>query len=39
MEHFLRQNNAVDIYAEYFTKMDIVYSSEPDTLRIANVFR
>ena len=39
MEHYLRQNNAVNIYGEYFTKMDIIYRTEPEALKIANVFR
>jgi len=39
MEHYLRQNNAVNIYGEYFAKMDIIYTTEPESLKIVNVFK
>jgi len=39
MEHYLYQNNAVNIYGEYFTDMDIIHHTEPEALKIANVFR
>lgn len=39
MEHTIRQNNAVDIYEEYFN--DIVEDScvEPPSAKTINVFR
>jgi len=39
MEEYLRQNNAINIYGEYFTKMDIINRTEPEALKIANIFR
>jgi len=39
MDHYLKQNSAVNIYGEYFTKMDIIYSTEPEALKVANVLR
>ena len=39
MEHCIKQNNAIDIYEEYFAKIDIDTSGEPPSAKTINVFR
>lgn len=40
MEHCIRQNNAVDIYQEYFKdKEEVEESHEPPSAKTINVFR
>lgn len=39
MEHCIKQNNAIDIYEEYFAEIDIDTSGEPPSAKTINVFR
>ena len=39
MEHYLKQNNAVDIYEEYFTQVESLLGDEPPTARTINILR
>ncbi|XP_062507581.1 dynein axonemal intermediate chain 2-like, partial [Corticium candelabrum] len=39
MEHCIKQNNAVDIYEEYFEGLNDVVSNEPPSAKTINVFR
>ena len=39
MEHCIRQNNAVDIYEEYFDKVEAVENDEAPSAKTINVFR
>ena len=39
MEHCVRQNNAIDIYEEYFDDIDTDMSEEPPSAKTINVFR
>lgn len=39
MEHTIKQNNAVDIYEEYFDDMAEDGSVEPPSAKTINVFR
>ncbi|XP_065826418.1 dynein axonemal intermediate chain 2-like isoform X2 [Oscarella lobularis] len=39
MEHCIKQNNAVDIYEEYFQGINTVVSNEPPEAKTINVFR
>ena len=39
MEHFLKQNNAVDIYEEYFSGMPNLLTDEPPSTRTISILR
>ena len=39
MEHCIKQNNAIDIYEEYFENMEIETADEPPSAKTINVFR
>ena len=39
LEHMLRQNNAIDIYEEYFTGDAVDHSGEPPSAKTLTVFR
>ena len=39
MEHTIQQNNAIDIYEEYFIDSNLDSSSEPPSAKTINVFR
>ena len=39
MEHCIKQNNAIDIYEEYFAEVEIDDSGEPPSAKTINVFR
>ncbi|KAL3314149.1 Dynein intermediate chain 2, axonemal [Cichlidogyrus casuarinus] len=39
MEHFIKQNNAVDIYEPYFEDADMIEAEETPSAKIVNVFR
>ena len=39
MEHCIRQNNAIDIYEEYFVDIDVDAVDEPPSAKTINVFR
>ncbi|KAH9281265.1 Dynein intermediate chain 3, ciliary [Echinococcus granulosus] len=39
VEHCIKQNNALNIYEEYFNDIDYDASEEPPSARIVNVFR
>ncbi len=40
MEHYLRQNNAIDIYEEYFSNKETTkITSEPPSAKTLSVFR
>ena len=39
MEHCIRQNNAIDIYEEYFVDIDVDAIDEPPSAKTINVFR
>lgn len=39
MEHCIKQNNAVDIYEEYFAEAEIDSSSQSPFAKTVNVFR
>ncbi|CAH1794607.1 unnamed protein product [Owenia fusiformis] len=39
MEHCIRQNNAIDIYEEYFDDVEVDSTDEPPSAKTINVFR
>lgn len=39
MEHCIKQNNAIDIYEEYFSDIDVDTSGDPPSAKTINVFR
>ena len=39
MEHCIRQNNAIDIYEEYFEDVETDGIEEPPSAKTINVFR
>ena len=39
MEHCIKQNNAIDIYEEYFSEVDVDTSGDPPSAKTINVFR
>jgi len=39
MEHCIRQNNAIDIYEEYFEDIEIDMEDEAPSAKTINVFR
>jgi len=39
MENCIRQNNAIDIYEEYFSDIDVEISDEPPSAKTINVYR
>ena len=39
MEHCIKQNNAIDIYEEYFEDMEVEAADEPPSAKTINVFR
>ena len=39
MEHCIKQNNAIDIYEEYFEDVDADAADEPPSAKTINVFR
>ena len=39
MEHCIKQNNALDIYEEYFADIDTDTSGDPPSAKTINVFR
>ena len=39
MEHCIKQNNAIDIYQEYFADVDAEGADEPPSAKTINVFR
>ena len=39
MEHTIKQNNAIDIYEEYFGDVDAESSEEAPSAKTINVFR
>lgn len=39
MEHFLKQNNAIDIYEEYFNQEESLLTDEPPTARTISILR
>lgn len=39
MEHILKQNNAVDIYEEYFSDQTSTLSDEPPSARTISILR
>ncbi|PAA58417.1 hypothetical protein BOX15_Mlig004797g1, partial [Macrostomum lignano] len=39
MEHCIRQNNAIDIYQDYFSDIEIQATEEPPSAKTINVFR
>ncbi|XP_039265047.1 dynein intermediate chain 3, ciliary-like [Styela clava] len=39
MEHCIKQNNAIDIYEEYFDNLEIESTEEPPSAKTINVFR
>ena len=39
MEHYIRQNNAIDIYEEYFDEIEIDVDEEIPSAKTINVFR
>jgi len=39
MENCIRQNNAVDIYEDYYADLSVDRSSEPPTAKTINIFR
>eukprot|EP01135_Chromosphaera_perkinsii_P006543 Nk52_evm15s539 gene=Nk52_evmTU15s539 len=39
MEHCIMQNNAIDIYEEYFTEAEADHSGEPPSAKTINVFQ
>lgn len=39
MEHCIRQNNAIDIYEEYFDEIDVDLDDEVPSAKTINVFR
>ena len=39
MENTIRQNNAIDIYEEYFDDTDVECSDEPPSAKTINVYR
>lgn len=39
MEHCIKQNNAIDIYEEYFEHLEIESTEEPPSAKTINVFR
>ena len=39
LEHMIRQNNAIDIYEEYFTGDAVDHSGEPPSAKTLTVFR
>ena len=39
MESCIRQNNAIDIYEQYFSDVDAETSDEPPSAKTINVFR
>ena len=39
MEHTIQQNNAIDIYEEYFIDSSLDSSAEPPSAKTINVFR
>ena len=39
MDHSIKQNNAIDIYEEYFAGAYADHSSEPPSCKAINVFR
>lgn len=39
MEHYLKQNNSVDIYEEYFSHEEPILTDEPPTARTIAVLR
>ena len=38
MEHYIKQNNGIDIYENYFEEFDFDTSEEPPGAKIINVF-
>lgn len=39
MEHCIRQNNAIDIYQDYFADLEIEETEETPSAKTINVFR
>lgn len=39
MEHCIKQNNAIDIYEEYFEDVDVDQVDETPSAKTINVFR
>lgn len=39
MENAIKQNNAIDIYEEYFDDVDVDATDEPPSAKTINVFR
>ncbi|XP_070580175.1 dynein intermediate chain 3, ciliary-like [Ptychodera flava] len=39
MEHVIKQNNAIDIYEDYFSDLHVEESEEPPSAKTINVFR
>jgi len=39
MEHCIKQNNAIDIYEEYFAEVEVDTTGEPPSAKTINVFR
>ena len=39
MEHIIRQNNALDIYEDYFADIEVEGTDEPPSAKTINVFR
>ncbi|GAB1598530.1 dynein intermediate chain 3, ciliary [Argonauta hians] len=39
MEHCIKQNNAVDIYQDYFTDVEIQEANDPPSAKTVNLFR
>ncbi len=39
MDHFLKQNNSVDIYEEYFCEEESLLTDEPPTARTISVLK
>ncbi|XP_067928914.1 dynein intermediate chain 3, ciliary-like [Watersipora subatra] len=39
MEHIIRQNNALDIYEDYFADIEVERTDEPPSAKTINVFR
>ncbi|KAL7058970.1 hypothetical protein AAHC03_013830 [Spirometra sp. Aus1] len=39
VEHCIKQNNAIDIFEDYFDNIDQEASEEPPSAKVVNVFR
>ena len=39
MEHIIKQNNALDIYEDYFADIEVEGTDEPPSAKTINVFR